>query len=115
MATPLTIGIPPLIDGQKVEWEPLFRAAVGSLVGSANEKVAVQLLAAYLSRREAERSLALEAIKRDTLDEAFKLLKDNLDPPDDVYEATQKYYAMEWSSGELVDDSWVRLVREAKR
>ena len=116
MATPLTIGIPPLIDGQKVEeWEPLFRAAVGSLVASANEKAAVQLLPAYLSRREAERSLALEAIKRDTLDEAFKLLKDNLDPPDDVYEATRKYYAMEWSSGELVDDFWVRLVREAKR
>ena len=48
------------------------------------------------------------------MDEAFKLLKDNLDPPDDVYEATRKYYPMEWSSGESVDDFWVRLVREAK-
>ena len=45
----------------------------------------------------------------------FKLLKDNLDPPDDMYESTRKYYAMEWSSGEFVDDFWVQLVKEAKR
>lgn len=102
--------------GQKIEeWEPLFRAAVSSLVATANKKAAVQLLPAYVSRREVERALTLEAIKKDTLDEAFKLLKDNLNPPDDVYEATRKYYTMEWSSGEFVNDFWVRLLREAKR
>ena len=63
MAIPLTIGIPPLIDGQMIEeWEPLFSAAVGSLVASTNEEAAVQLLPAYLSRGEAERFLAFDAI-----------------------------------------------------
>ena len=116
MATPLTVGIPPLVTGQKIEeWEPLFRAAVSSLVATTSEKAAIQLLPAYLSRLVVERTLALEAIKRDTLDDAFKLLKDNLDPPDDIYEATRRYYSMEWSCGEFVDDFWVRVLREAKR
>ena len=55
----------------------------------------------------------LEEIKKDTLEEAFKLLKDNLDPPY-LYEETLKYYAMELSSGEFVDCFWMRLLREAK-
>ena len=66
------------------------------------------------SRREVERVVALEAIKKDTLDEAFKVLEDYLNPPVDVYQATRRYYRMDWSCGEQVDDYFVKMWMEAR-
>ena len=89
MATPMAITIPPLQEGQRIEeWEPLFRAAVATLItADGGEKAAIRMLPVYVARREAERSLASVALGMDTLDDAFKLLRENLDPVIDEFEA----------------------------
>ena len=51
MATPLTIAIPPLREGQAIAaWQSLFTAAVSAL----KDKVAIKLLPAYLKRGRLE-------------------------------------------------------------
>ena len=70
---------------------------------------------AYVARREVEKAIALEAAKEETLDDAFKFLKYNLDPPIDKYEAVRRFYDLHWPSGEFIDDFCIRLWREAKR
>ena len=56
----------------------------------------------------------MEAAKRPTLEEAFTLLKVNLDPPLDVYRKTRQYYDMHWNCGEQVDDFFIRMWKTAK-
>ena len=78
----------PLRPGQKIaEWEPKFRASVVSL----EEAAAKRLLPAYLWRGKLEERVVLEAIQKDTLENAFKLLKDRLDPPADIFEAIGRF------------------------
>ena len=97
-ATPMAIIIPPLQEGQRIEeWEPLFRAAVATLVtAEGGEKAAVRMLPVHVARREAEHSIAAVAFEKNTLDEAFKLLRDNLDPVIDEFEAVRRCYDMHW-------------------
>ena len=45
---------------------------------------------AFVCRRQVEIGVSKEAVKCDNLDSAFKLLKETLDPPVDVYEATKR-------------------------
>ena len=61
-----------------------------------------------------EKVVVLEAAKKDTLKGAFKLLQDHLDPPVDIYQATRRYYVMDWNTGERVDDYFVRMWKEAR-
>ena len=56
MAIP-NIGIPPLIEGQRIEdWQPLFVAATSTLVATAGEKAAVQILPSLVCRDAFERN-----------------------------------------------------------
>ena len=112
MATPLTVTIPPLLANQRIEdWEPLFRASTGTM----DPKIAIQLLPAHVNRREYERTIVLEAIKEETLNGAFQLLRENLDSPVDKFESTRKYYEMVWACGDYVEDFLGRMVKEARR
>ena len=117
MATSLSISIPQLGEKQTFEeYEPLFTAAVSTyLVTEEGRAAIIKTLPAYIARREAQRAIAIEAAKKGTLEEAFKLLKESLDPPVNVYEKTRKYYDMHWTAGQYVDDYFVRMWREAKR
>ena len=82
MATPLTIAIPPLREGQAIAvWQPLFTAAVSAL----EDKVAIKLLPAYLKRGRLEEKVVLQAFERETLHEAFEYLKGRFDPEVDGF------------------------------
>ena len=109
MATPLTVSIPPLREGQRIsEWESKFRASVISI----EERAAVRLLPAYVTRGKLEKSVVLVAIQKDTLDEAFKILKERLDPTLDVFEAANTFRQLIWLVGELVHDFTARYLEE---
>ena len=97
------------------DWKPLFMAATSTLVALAGEKAAIQMLPSYLIRRDYEKAIALEAINEKTLEQAFSVLTENLDPPIDLYEATSRYRAMQWSVGERIDDFITKLWAEARR
>ena len=112
------IPIPPLRETDRNEdWEPLFRAAVGHIIaqGEVGVKTAVSMLPAFVCRRLVEIEMSQEAVKCDSLDSAFKLLKETLDPPVDEYEATKRLHAMLWRPGEQVDDFLAALYKQAKR
>ena len=82
MAIPLSIAIPQLGENHTIEeYEPLFMAAVSTYLVTAEGTAAIiKTLPAYIARREAERAIVGEAAKKGTLEEAFTLLKENLDP-----------------------------------
>ena len=112
------LSVPPLRPDDRIEdWEPLFRASVGHLTAQGEEgiKTAIGLLPALVNRRTVESEISKEAVKCASLDEAFKLLRETLDPPVDVFEATQQFHEMKWQPGVQVDDYFVRLMRMAKR
>ena len=115
MATAWNISVPPLSGEQRVEdWKPLFMAATSTLVALAGEKAAIQMLPSYLIRRDYEKAIALEAINEETLEQAFSVLTENLDPPIDLYEATSRYRAMQWSVGERIDDFFYQIMGRSK-
>ena len=112
MATPLTVSVPPLSANQKIaDWEPKFRASVVSL----QQGSAIRLLPAYVNRGKMEERVVLAAIQKETLDDAFKLLKERLDPPTDRFPATSKFRQMVWLVGELVYDFFSRYLEEGLR
>ena len=72
MAAAWNLAIPPLTDGQRIEdWKPIFLATTSTLVASAGEKSAIQILPSLLVRHEYEKAICLEAIKEETLDATF--------------------------------------------
>ena len=97
--------IPPLSCGQRIsDWEPVFKAAVTSLlVQTGGERLAIGLLPGYVNRRVAEVELVKEAVKANTLNDAFELLK-TLDDHVDPYEAMQKLCRADWYRGVHIDD-----------
>ena len=109
MATPLFISIPQLGEKQTIEdYEPMFMAVVSTYLVTAEGKAAIiKTPPAYIARWDAERAIALEAAKKETL-------KESLDPSINVYERTRKYYDMHWTAGQYVDDFFVRMWKEAK-
>ena len=116
MATPVNITIPPLSEFQRIEdWQPIFIAATSALVASAGEKAATQMLPSFLIRHTYERAIVLEALKEETLTAAFNVLRLNLDPVVDIYEASLRYRGMTWSVGERIDDFFTKLWKEAIR
>ena len=109
MATPLTVSIPLLTEGQKIaEWEPKFRASVVSL----DQKAAVRLLPAYMKRGKLEERVVLEAILKDTLDEAFQTLKERLDPAPDQFDAANTFKQLLSPVGESVLDFAAKYLEE---
>ena len=86
-----TFVIPPLGSNQRIsDWEPVFRAAVTSLlVQTGGEKLAVGLLPGCVKRRVAGIEVSREAVQLDILDDAFTLLK-TLDDHIYPYSAMQK-------------------------
>ena len=110
MATPLTIAIPPLRDGQTITaWQPLFMAAVSALEDGA----AIKLLPAYLKRGRLEEKIVLSAIQKGSLAEAFNYLKERLDPEEDEFLAAANFRRMTWSPGEAVQDFFATYLEEA--
>ena len=110
MATPLTIAIPPLRDGQTITaWQPLFMAAVSALVDGA----AIKLLPAYLKRGRLEEKIVLSAIQKGSLAEAFNYLKERLDPEEDEFLAAANFRRMTWTPGEAVQDFFATYLEEA--
>ena len=67
---------------------------------SATEKAAIRMLPIHVARRETEHCIASVALGKDTLNDAFKVLRDNLDPVIDEFEAVRRYYGMHWACGE---------------
>ena len=110
MATPLTIAIPPLLDGQTIAaWQPLFVSAVSAL----EDRAAVKLLPAYLKRGRLEEKIVLSAIQKESLAEAFNYLKERLDPEEDEFVAASNFRKMIWTPGEAVQDFFARYLEEA--
>ena len=72
---------------------PLFQAAVSTLIqGEGGQQTAVRLLPAYVNRGTLECTIALKALEKFTLAEAFAYLIEHLDrrwtntqPPSDFY------------------------------
>ena len=101
MATPLTIAIPPLREGQTIAtWQPLFVAAVSALEDGA----AIKILPAYLKRGRLEEKIVLSAIQKESLAEAFNYLKERLNPEEDEFLAAANFRGMTWIPGEAVQD-----------
>ena len=116
MAAAWSLAILPLTDGlRKEDWKPIFLAATSTLVASAGEKSAIQILPSLLVRHEYEKAICLEAIKEETLEAAFEVLQENLDPAVDVFEATQQYRSIVWNVGERLDDFFMKLWQVAIR
>lgn len=112
MATPLTVAIPTLREGQTIAaWQPLFVASVSSL----DQKAAVKLLPAYVKRGRLEEKVVLGAVAKDSLEEAFAYLKERLDPEEDEFEAAAKFRQMTWGPGEPVQDFFARYLEEGVR
>ena len=87
------LNVPPLQRDDRIEeWERLFRAAIVPLLAQdGGERLAITMLPAFICRRVAERQIAREVVNEaQTLDEAFKTLRDNLDPPVDCMKAMQE-------------------------
>ena len=115
MAIP-NIAIPPLIEGQRIDdWQPLFIAATSTLVATAGEKAAIQILPSLVCRDAFERATALESVKEETLEAAFKILHSSLDAPIDEYEATSRFRELTWARGTRVEVFFTQLWTEAKR
>ena len=54
-------------------------------------------------------------MQKETLDDAFKLLKERLDPPTDIFQATSKFRQMVWPVVELVYDFFSRYLEKGLR
>ena len=116
MAVPMNISIPPLKADERVEeWQPLFVAATSSLAAQSGERAAVLILPSYVCRNEYERDTALLAIKEETIEAAFKVLCNALDPPIDELEATARFRSMSWARGVRIEVFFTLLWKEAKR
>ncbi|KAI6653466.1 hypothetical protein LOD99_3685 [Oopsacas minuta] len=78
------IPIPPIHETDRIEdWELISRASVGYIIanGEAGVKTTVSMIPAFVCRRLVEIEVSKEALKCDSLDSAFKLLKEQLDLP----------------------------------
>ena len=96
------LNVPPLQRDDRIEdWERLFRAAVVPLLAQdGGERLAIIMLPAFVCRRVAERKIAREVVNEaQTIDEAFKTLRDNLDPPVDGMNAMQEIRDKDWETG----------------
>lgn len=103
-AAPMNISIPPLKAHERIEdWQPLFVAATSALAAHAGERAAILILPFYTCRNKYEREVALVAIREESLEAAFKVLSNTLDPPIDEFEATARFLIMTWGSGVRVE------------
>ena len=82
---------------------------------SSGERAAVLILPSYVCRNEYERDTVLLAIKEETIEAAFKVLCNALDPPIDELEATERFRSMNWARGVRIEVFFTRLWKEAKR
>ena len=104
MAAPTGIAIPALKPDERIEdWQPLFVAATSSLAAHAGERAAVLILPSYVCRNEYERDTALVAIQEETIEAAFKVLCNTLDPVIDEFEATARLCSMTWARGVRIE------------
>ena len=116
MAAPMNISIPPVKPGERIEeWQPLFVAATSSLAAHAGEPAVIQILPSYVCRDEFERDTTLLVIKEETVEAAFKLLRNALDAPIDEFEATTRFRKMVWTRGVRIEVFFTLLWKEAKR
>ena len=112
MATPLTVAIPNLKDGQTIaEGQPLFVASVSTL----EKRAAMRLLPAYVKRGRLEERVVLGTIGKETLEEAFTYLKDRLDPEEDEFDEAARFRNVTWTPGEAIQDFFTRYLEEAKK
>ena len=97
--------IPPLQPRERIEdWQPLFTAAVTTLLARlGGQKFPLGLLPGYVRRRPAEVESVRKAIKLESLEDAFRLLK-TLYEPVDQYEAIQRLCRAGWLRGKHIDD-----------
>ena len=116
MATPISIGVPPLRENQTIKsWRPLFQAAVSTLLqGEGGQKTAIRLLPAFVNRGTLECTIALKALEKDTLDGAFEYLIEHLDPETDEHAAAERFREMTWPPGEAITNFAARYMEEGK-
>ena len=65
-----------------------------------------------MKRGKLEERVVLEAILKDTLDEAFQTLKERLDPAPDQFDAANTFRQLLWPVGESVHDFAARYLEE---
>ena len=100
----MNITIPPLKANERIaDWQPLFMAATSALAAHAGQKAVVQILPSYGCRDEFERDTTLIAIEEETIEAAFKILCNTLDPPIDEFESTARVCSMVWGRGTRVE------------
>ena len=116
MATPISIGVPPPRENQTINsWRPLFQAAVSTLLqGEGGQKAAIRLLPAFVNRGTLECTIALKALEKDTLDDAFEYLIGHLDPEIDEHAAAERFREMTWPPGEAITNFTARYLEEGK-
>ena len=121
MATGMTpnqnLSIPPLMPGERIaNWKPLFLAAVAPLIEQKAEHKAIQILPAFICRRPAERELVREVvIEEHTLQEAFDILIESLDPPQDPQQQMLALCRSDWKPGQPIDDFFYEIKRAAEK
>ena len=116
MATPISIGISPLREGQTItSWRPHFEAAVSTMIqGEGGAKAAIRLLPAYINRGKMECKVVIGALETESLQAAFEYLIERLDPKADEFAATERFRLMTWPPGETAMDFFARYLEEAK-
>ena len=111
------ISIPPLHQEEPIrDWQPLFLSAVTPVMEKEGEAKIVQLLPSFICRRPAERQLVREVVEETgKVDEAFKILIENLDPPIDPQSEMLKLCRSDWQPGQQVDDFFYQLKGAAEK
>ena len=111
------LSIPPLMPGERIaNWKPLFLAAVAPLIEQKAEHKAIQILPAFICRRPAERELVREVvIEEHTLQEAFDILIESLDPPQDLQQQMLALCRSDWKPGQPIDDFFYEIKRAAEK
>ena len=109
------VNIPHFQKGDRIEdWGKHFRAAVAHLsTQEGGERLAIYMLPAYICRRVVEREIVREVVgETKNLNQAFKILPDNLDTPVDATKSMQSIRNLDWQPGTFIDDYFYELRRK---
>ena len=111
------LAIPPLHEDELIgEWRPLFMAAVIPLMERKEEEKIIQMLPLFICRRPAERQLVREVVEEvRTIEDAFQILIENLDPPSDPQQEMLKLCRSDRQPGQPIDDFFYQLKSAATR
>ena len=86
------------------DWQPLFLEAVIPLLERKEEGKIIQMLPSFVCRSLAERHIVREVVEGvNSIEEAFHVLIENLDPPSDPRQEMVKLCRSDWQPGQPID------------